>query len=71
MLTKPASVARTTRGSAYSICCGKPAVTALLNSVSVPVDTLLYNTLAALGVGIGQADIRVTGASCGRAVLVQ
>lgn len=49
----------------------KPAVTALLNSVSVPVDTLLYNTLAALGVGIGQADIRVTGASCGRAVLVQ
>lgn len=49
----------------------KPAVTALLSSVTEPVDALLYNTLAALGVGIGQADIRVTGASCGRAVLVQ
>jgi uncharacterized membrane protein len=49
----------------------KPAVTALLKTVTEPVDTLLYNTLAALGVGIGQADIRVTGASCGRSVLVQ
>lgn len=49
----------------------KPAVTALLNTVTEPVDTLLYNTLAALGIGIGQADVRVTGASCGRAVLVQ
>lgn len=49
----------------------KPAVTALLKTVTEPVDTLLYNTLAALGIGIGQADIRVTGASCGRSVLVQ
>ena len=49
----------------------KPAVVALLNSVTAPVDTLLYNVLAALGVSVGQADVRVTGATCGRSVLVQ
>jgi uncharacterized membrane protein len=49
----------------------KPALTALLTSVTEPVDTLLYNTLAALGIGVGQADVRVTGATCGRSVLVQ
>jgi uncharacterized membrane protein len=49
----------------------KPAVTALLTSVAEPVDTLLYNSLAMLGIGIGQADVRVTDATCGRAVLVQ
>ncbi|TIU52454.1 MAG: hypothetical protein E5W19_00015 [Mesorhizobium sp.] len=49
----------------------KPAVVALLNTVTAPVDDLLYNVLSALGVGVGQADVRVTGATCGRAVLVQ
>ncbi|PBB28617.1 MULTISPECIES: TadG family pilus assembly protein [unclassified Mesorhizobium] len=49
----------------------KPAVVTLLNTVTAPVDDLLYNVLSALGVGVGQADIRVTGATCGRAVLVQ
>ena len=49
----------------------KPAVVSLLNGVTEPVDTLLYNVLAALGVKIGEADVRVTGASCGRSVLVQ
>ncbi|UCI32637.1 TadG family pilus assembly protein [Mesorhizobium sp. B4-1-4] len=49
----------------------KPAVAALLNTVTAPVDDLLYNVLSALGVGVGQADVRVTGATCGRAVLVQ
>lgn len=49
----------------------KPAVVALLNSVTAPVDTLVYNVLAALGVSVGQADVRVTGATCGRSVLVQ
>ncbi|TPN41049.1 hypothetical protein FKO01_01260 [Mesorhizobium sp. B2-3-3] len=49
----------------------KPAVVALLNTVTAPVDDLLYNVLSALGVGLGQADVRVTGATCGRAVLVQ
>jgi uncharacterized membrane protein len=49
----------------------KPAVAALLNSVTAPVDALVYNVLAALGVSVGQADVRVTGATCGRSVLVQ
>ncbi|MER8692863.1 hypothetical protein NKI77_10445 [Mesorhizobium opportunistum] len=49
----------------------KPAVVTLLNTVTAPVDDLLYNVLSALGVGVGQADVRVTGAICGRAVLVQ
>jgi len=49
----------------------KPAVVTLLNSVTAPVDDLLYNVLSALGVGVGQADVRVTGATCGRSVLVQ
>ncbi|TPK92000.1 TadG family pilus assembly protein [Mesorhizobium sp. B2-4-17] len=49
----------------------KPAVVGLLNTVTAPVDDLLYNVLSALGVGVGQADVRVTGATCGRAVLVQ
>ncbi|CAN7430846.1 TadG family pilus assembly protein [Mesorhizobium amorphae] len=49
----------------------KPAVVTLLNGVAAPVDDLVYNTLAALGVHVGEAEIRVTGATCGRSVLVQ
>ena len=49
----------------------KPAVVTVLNGVTAPVDDLVYNTLAALGVHVGEADIRVTGATCGRSVLVQ
>lgn len=49
----------------------KPAVTTLLNGVTAPVDSLLYNVLGALGVRVGEADVRVTGAVCGRSVLVQ
>ncbi|WP_244508429.1 pilus assembly protein TadG-related protein [Mesorhizobium sp. LCM 4577] len=49
----------------------KPAVTTLLNGVTAPVDSLLYNVLGALGVRVGEADVRVTGATCGRSVLVQ
>jgi uncharacterized membrane protein len=49
----------------------KPAVTTLLNGVTAPVDSLVYNVLAALGVHVGEADVRVTGATCGRSVLVQ
>lgn len=49
----------------------KPAVTALLNGVTAPVDALVYNVLAALGVRVGEADVRVMGATCGRSVLVQ
>ncbi|TGQ88979.1 hypothetical protein EN847_35145, partial [Mesorhizobium sp. M1C.F.Ca.ET.204.01.1.1] len=40
----------------------KPAVTTLLNGVTAPVDDLVYNVLAALGVHVGEADVRVTGA---------
>ncbi|MBZ9965057.1 TadG family pilus assembly protein [Mesorhizobium sp. BR1-1-2] len=49
----------------------KPPVVALLNGVAAPVDSLLTNLLGALGVRLGEADVRVTGATCGRAVLVQ
>lgn len=49
----------------------KPAVVAVLNGVTAPVDNLLYNLLSALGVAVGSADVRVTGATCGRSVLVQ
>lgn len=49
----------------------KPAVVAVLNGVTQPVDNLLYNVLSALGVSVGSADVRVTGATCGRSVLVQ
>ena len=49
----------------------KPPVVALLKTVTAPVDTLLYNVLDTLGVHLGQADVRVTGAVCGRSVLVQ
>ena len=49
----------------------KPAVVTVLNGVTAPVDSLLYNLLGALGVRIGEADVRVTGATCGRSVLVQ
>ncbi|WP_246672343.1 pilus assembly protein TadG-related protein [Mesorhizobium sp. B3-1-6] len=49
----------------------KPVVTTLLNGVTAPVDSLVYNVLGALGVRVGEADVRVTGATCGRSVLVQ
>ncbi|WP_292242830.1 pilus assembly protein TadG-related protein [Mesorhizobium sp.] len=49
----------------------KPAVVTLLNGVTAPVDALVYNVLAALGVRVGEADVRIMGATCGRAVLVQ
>lgn len=49
----------------------KPPVSAALGAVTPTVDKVLYNLLSLLGVSLGQADVRVTGASCGRAVLVQ
>lgn len=49
----------------------KGPVIAVLRTVTVPVDDLAYNLLTSLGIGLGQADVRVTGATCGRAVLVQ
>lgn len=49
----------------------KPAVVTVLNGVTAPVDALVYNVLAAVGVHVGEADVRVVGATCGRSVLVQ
>lgn len=42
-----------------------------LAAASAPVDTLLNELLRLLGVKVGYADVRVTGANCGRSVLVQ
>lgn len=49
----------------------KAALAATLSSVAQPIDTLLYNVLALVGVKVGEADIRVTGVNCERPVLVQ
>jgi uncharacterized membrane protein len=42
-----------------------------LSRLTDPLDAILYNTLLAFGVKVGEADIRVTYASCRRPVLVQ
>jgi uncharacterized membrane protein len=42
-----------------------------LKLVTVPLDQVLYSLLSTLGVKIGEADIRVGGASCHNPVLVQ
>lgn len=42
-----------------------------LSLLTKPLDTVLYNLLVTLGVRIGEADVRVTGVSCQRPVLVQ
>ena len=48
----------------------KSSLTDILEEASSPVDTLVYNLLSAIGVKVGEADIRVNGVSCGRSVLV-
>jgi uncharacterized membrane protein len=47
------------------------AVVDTLGNAAPSIDALLANLLAVLGVSVGEADVRVHGASCGRAVLVQ
>jgi len=42
----------------------------VLTGVTGSLDTLVYTLLAGLGVRVGEADIRVSGASCSRSVLV-
>ncbi len=42
-----------------------------LKIATEPLDTVLYNTLLLVGVRIGEADVRVTGATCRNPVLVQ
>jgi len=43
----------------------------LLGTVTPALDGVLYNVLTTLGVRVGEADVRVHGATCGRSVLVQ
>jgi uncharacterized membrane protein len=47
------------------------AVADTLSKLTEPLDTILYNTLLALGIKVGEADIQVSFASCKRPVLVQ
>jgi uncharacterized membrane protein len=42
-----------------------------LGLASPAIDTLLNGVLATLGIKLGEADIRVTGGTCGRSALVQ
>lgn len=46
-------------------------VAGLLTPVSATLDTVLVNLLETLGIGVGQADVRVHGLDCRAAVLVQ
>ena len=45
-------------------------VTGIVGGATGSIDQLLAQVLATLGVGIGQADVWVTGVRCDRAVLV-
>ncbi|OJU84156.1 MAG: hypothetical protein BGO06_00715 [Shinella sp. 65-6] len=47
------------------------ALASTLTTVTPAIDELLYNLLLAVGVKIGDADIRVTGVRCQRPALVQ
>ncbi len=47
------------------------ALAETLGAVTPAIDTLLYNILLAVGVRVGEADVRVTGVNCLRPVLVQ
>lgn len=47
------------------------AVADTLSKLTEPLDAIVYNTLLALGIKVGEADIRVSFASCKRPVLVQ
>ncbi|MBP1857066.1 pilus assembly protein TadG-related protein [Rhizobium herbae] len=47
------------------------ALAQTLGAVTPAIDTLLYNVLLAVGVRVGEADVRVTGVNCLQPVLVQ
>jgi uncharacterized membrane protein len=47
------------------------ALAQTLGAVTPAVDTLVYNLLLAVGVRVGEADVRVTGVNCLQPVLVQ
>jgi len=54
-----------------SLTTVKSTLVGLLTPIASPVDALLYSTLSTLGVRVGEADVRIHGATCGRSVLVQ
>ncbi len=47
------------------------ALSQTLANLTVPLDSLLYNTLLVLGIRIGEADVRATYATCQQPALVQ
>jgi uncharacterized membrane protein len=47
------------------------ALAQTLGAVTPALDTLIYNLLLAVGVRVGEADVRVTGVNCLQPVLVQ
>jgi uncharacterized membrane protein len=47
-----------------------PGVSALVGAAAPSIDTLVGNVLATLGIGVGQADVWLTGIRCDGAVLV-
>lgn len=49
----------------------RPALINALQVVTTPLDNTLASLLSSLGIGLGEADVRVTGATCGQSVLVQ
>ncbi|PWJ85385.1 putative membrane protein [Pseudaminobacter salicylatoxidans] len=64
--------ARTLLGLKIGVPSGiASALGTTLGAVTAPVDSLLMNVLGLLGVRVGEADVRVEGATCGRSVLVQ
>ncbi|MBI1622039.1 pilus assembly protein TadG-related protein [Aquamicrobium zhengzhouense] len=46
-------------------------LTGAIQNVATPIDDLLYRLLSVLGVSLGEAEIKVYDANCGRAFLVQ
>ncbi|MFD9899624.1 pilus assembly protein TadG-related protein [Mesorhizobium sp. NPDC059025] len=49
----------------------RPALIPILQTITTPLDNVLAWLLSSLGIGLGEADVRVTGATCGQSVLVQ
>lgn len=47
-----------------------PLVTSIISGATASIDTLIASVLQSLGVGLGQADVWVTGVRCDGAVLV-
>lgn len=49
----------------------RPALIPILQTITTPLDNVLASLLSSLGIGLGEADVRVTGATCGQSVLIQ